>query len=115
MARIHGLRRDELKAIGGDPAALAAAVNAELAAFAQHLRDDGHGWYDDDQCHAMVNDRLAALPEHGPERTAIQRTYEMFLAIIDDGVADTRSDDELLYWLEGPDSDEDNGLMASAE
>jgi hypothetical protein len=99
MARIHALTKDELAAIG-DSAVLRAAINAELRGFGDQLLDDGHGWYDDAKCHELIDARLAALPETGPERTAIQRTYELLKAIIDDGVADTRSDDELLYWLD---------------
>jgi hypothetical protein len=99
MARITALTDKELSAFGG-PAELRIAVNTELEAFKQHLIGDGHGWYDDDQCHEMINARLYALPEHGPERTAIQKQYEMLLAIVDDGVADVRSDDELIYFID---------------
>lgn len=104
MARLNGLTKDELAKLG-DPDALKEAVNAELAAYCAQIRNDGHADYTDDALHEIINARLAALPEHGPERTAIQRTYEIYLAIIDGGVADVRSDDELLHWIEGSEGD----------
>lgn len=98
--RLHGLSDDELSSIG-DVAALKAAVEQELNGFAHELLSDAHGQYTDDQVRDVVNARLAALPEHGLERTAIQKTYELLLVVIDGGVADARSDHELLLWING--------------
>jgi hypothetical protein len=100
MARIHGLTHDELKRIG-DPAALAQAINTEMDSFLGQVLSDPHDMYTDDEVHAIIDARLAALPETGPERTAIQKTYELLLAIIDGGEADARSDHELMHWVNG--------------
>jgi hypothetical protein len=100
MVRLHGLTQKELAVIG-DPRALALAVNAEVTAFAQQIRADGLAMYTDEDMHRIVTERLAALPEHGPERTAIQKTYELLMSIIDGGVADARSDHELMGWING--------------
>lgn len=97
--RLHALAQDELTDIG-DPDALRTAVSAELDAFSGVVLGDHYDLYTDDQIHAVIDARLAALPETGPERTAIQRTYELLLVIIDGGVADRRSDHELLHWIE---------------
>lgn len=110
--RLTGLTEEEMAAIG-DPETLAAAINAELDAFRDQVVNDRHRWYTDDEVHAIIDARLAALPEHGPERTAIQRTYELLLVIIDGGVADQRSDHELLYWIDRGE-DDDHGFRPVA-
>jgi hypothetical protein len=103
MTRLTGLTRDELAAIG-NPDELSAAINAELDGLRNDLMTDVHDWYSDEQIHAAVDARLAALPERGTERTAIQRTYELFLVIIDGGMAEVRSDHELLLLIDGDES-----------
>lgn len=112
MARLNGLTQEELAAIG-DPVALAAAIGAELDAFQVAYRSDRHLHYTDEEVHAMVEARLAALPEHGPERTAIQKTYELLLAVIDGGVAETRTDHELTTWIDGDGSEWVPGFRAA--
>lgn len=100
MPRLHGLTNAELEAYG-DPDTLRDAINEELTEFKMAYLRDNLPQYTDEQVHALVDARLAALPETGPVRTAIQKTYELFLVIIDGGVAETRSDHELTTWVEG--------------
>ncbi|CAB4142855.1 hypothetical protein UFOVP435_29 [uncultured Caudovirales phage] len=96
--RLQGLTRAELSAMG-DADVLARAIEAELSEYSSRITRDVHNLYTDDDVHAIVEERLAELPEDSPARTAIQRTYEMMLVIIDGGIADRRSDHELLHWV----------------
>jgi hypothetical protein len=109
--RLHGLTMAELAEIG-DAELLRARVNYALDSFLHDILGDAHDWYDDEQCHAML-DALVAPHPPGPEREAIQRTVDMILVVIDGGVADTRSDDELKHWIElfRPEKEVDENYM----
>jgi hypothetical protein len=96
--RLHGLTMAELAEIG-DAEKLRDQVNYALDTFLREVIGDVHDWYDDAKCHEMLE---AIVEPHspGPEREAIQRTVDMILVVIDGGVADTRTDDELKHWIE---------------
>lgn len=96
--RLTGLTKAELSAFGDRPDLLKDAVIRELQAFGQVLAFDRRLNYGDEEVHALVEARVAAIEDEAT-RNAVKATYDLILTVIDGGVSIQRSDDELLYWL----------------